>query len=81
MSTPTDLTCCVVIKPDLTLWAVEKSNTECEKINSLRYKMNKLLVILIVLVALQSFVQNAPVGRQRGKNKNNFKKAEKVRES
>lgn len=37
--------------------------------------MNKLLVILIVLVALLSPVQNAPVGRQRGKN------LKKVRES
>ena len=45
--------------------------------------MNKPLVILVVLVALLSLVQNTPVGRQRGNNK--FKKAEKaevkVRES
>jgi len=40
--------------------------------------MNKLLVILVALVALLSLVQNAPVGRQRGKNKNMFKKAGKA---
>jgi len=43
--------------------------------------MNKLLVILAVLLVLLSLVQNAPVGRQRGKNKNKSKKAEKVRGS
>ena len=42
--------------------------------------MNRLLVILLVLVALLSLVQNAPVGRQRGKNKNKLKKTAKVRE-
>ena len=41
--------------------------------------MNKTLVILVVLVALLSLAQNAPFGRQRGKNKNQFKNAQKVR--
>lgn len=43
--------------------------------------MNKLLVILVVFITLLSLVQNAPVGRQRGKNKNKSKQAEKVRGS
>lgn len=43
--------------------------------------MNKLLVILVVFITLLSLVQNAPVGRQRGKNKNKSKQAERVRGS
>ena len=41
--------------------------------------MHKLLVILIVLVTLLSLIQNAPVSRQREKNKNEFKKTGKLR--
>lgn len=49
-----------------------------EEINSPGLKMNRLLVFLVVLVVLVDCVYNAPVGRQRGKNKNSLKNAVKV---